>query len=47
LKADFVAAGVWVRPFGKTVYLTPSFTITEAELDMLTATVHAVLRRRG
>jgi adenosylmethionine-8-amino-7-oxononanoate aminotransferase len=43
LKAAFVDAGVWVRPFGKTVYLTPAFTVSDLELDMLTGAVCAVL----
>ena len=43
LKAALVAQGVWVRPFGRTLYLTPSFTITPAELSCLTGAVtHAV-----
>ena len=43
LKAALVAEGVWVRPFGRIVYLTPAFTITPAELSRLTAAVRAVL----
>jgi adenosylmethionine-8-amino-7-oxononanoate aminotransferase len=43
LKARFVDAGVWVRPFGAIVYLTPAFTIATDELDMLTGQVVAVL----
>ncbi|WP_154401169.1 aminotransferase class III-fold pyridoxal phosphate-dependent enzyme, partial [Bordetella pertussis] len=30
-----VEAGVWVRPFGNIVYLTPAFTIAEDELQAL------------
>ena len=44
LKAALVAEGVWVRPFGRVVYLTPAFTITAGELSRLTAAVGAVLR---
>ena len=36
LKARFVDAGVWVRPFGDIVYLTPAFTIDEEDLARLT-----------
>ena len=32
LRQRFVAEGVFVRPFGIVVYLTPAFTIGEAEL---------------
>lgn len=44
LKAALVARGVWIRPFGRTVYLTPAFTITEPDLATLTAAIHAVLQ---
>lgn len=44
LKHRFVAAGVWVRPFRNIVYLTPSFTIGETDLERLTDTVVTVLR---
>ncbi len=37
LKAALVNQGVWVRPFRNIVYLTPSLTITEDELSVLTA----------
>jgi adenosylmethionine-8-amino-7-oxononanoate aminotransferase len=43
LKRRFVEAGVWVRPFGKIVYLTPAFTISDADLDTLTSTIRKVL----
>jgi len=36
LKARFVDAGVWVRPFADIVYLTPAFTIDEEDLTRLT-----------
>ena len=36
LKARFVEAGVWVRPFADIVYVTPAFTIDEADLARLT-----------
>jgi adenosylmethionine-8-amino-7-oxononanoate aminotransferase len=44
LKAAFVQAGVWVRPFRNIVYLTPSFTITQSELGALTAAVVKTVR---
>jgi adenosylmethionine-8-amino-7-oxononanoate aminotransferase len=39
LRRRFTADGVFVRPFGSVVYLTPAFTIGEGELDVLTKTV--------
>jgi len=39
-----VDRGVWVRPMGKVVYLTPPLTITDADLARLTGAVRAVLR---
>jgi adenosylmethionine-8-amino-7-oxononanoate aminotransferase len=44
LKRRFVEAGVWVRPFGRIVYLTPAFTIDEADLSTLTSSIVAVLK---
>ncbi len=32
---QFVEAGIWVRPFGALVYLMPSYTITDNELEQL------------
>lgn len=43
LRQRFVNEGVFVRPFGSVVYLTPAFTITEDELATLTGAVKAVL----
>jgi adenosylmethionine---8-amino-7-oxononanoate aminotransferase len=43
LKRRFVDAGVWIRPFGRIVYLTPAFTITEDDLARLTGAIVAVL----
>ncbi|GJE56501.1 MULTISPECIES: adenosylmethionine--8-amino-7-oxononanoate transaminase [Methylobacterium] len=39
LKQKFVERGVWVRPFGDIVYLTPALTIPEGDLDRLIAAV--------
>jgi adenosylmethionine---8-amino-7-oxononanoate aminotransferase len=46
LKRAFVDAGIWVRPFGSIVYLTPAFTIDADDLALLTGKVAEVLRRR-
>jgi adenosylmethionine-8-amino-7-oxononanoate aminotransferase len=45
LRRRFIEAGVFVRPFGNIVYLTPAFTITEEELGRLTGAVVSVLRQ--
>ncbi|CAB3924587.1 adenosylmethionine--8-amino-7-oxononanoate transaminase [Achromobacter anxifer] len=45
LKRRLVEAGVWVRPFGNVVYLTPALTISEDELASLMRAVVDVLRR--
>jgi adenosylmethionine---8-amino-7-oxononanoate aminotransferase len=39
LRRRFVAEGVFVRPFGATVYLTPAFTIAPDDLARLTGAV--------
>ena len=44
LRARFVDEGVFVRPFGSIVYLTPAFTIAPDELDVLTRAVVTVVR---
>ena len=43
LRRRFVAEGVWIRPFGNIVYLTPSFTIAPDELARLTGAIERVL----
>ncbi len=44
-RGAFVEQGVFIRPFGSVVYLTPALTIAEDELTRLTDAVYAVLRR--
>jgi adenosylmethionine-8-amino-7-oxononanoate aminotransferase len=39
LRARFIEEGVFVRPFGTIIYLTPSFTIGADELSRLTAAI--------
>jgi adenosylmethionine-8-amino-7-oxononanoate aminotransferase len=43
----FVDAGVWVRPFGKLVYLMPPFIINDDDLDTLTAAVVKVVKNHN
>ncbi len=47
LKARFLEAGVWLRPFGDIVYLTPPFVIGEEDLRRLTEAIVGVLSSRG
>lgn len=44
LRARFVEQGVFVRPFGNIIYLTPAFTIAPDELKTLTDAVVNVVR---
>jgi adenosylmethionine-8-amino-7-oxononanoate aminotransferase len=39
----FAAEGVWIRPMGKVVYLTPPYIVTDAELATLTRAVRTVV----
>ena len=43
LRARLVAEGVWVRPFGNIVYLTPAFTMPLEDVATLTTAVVKVL----
>jgi adenosylmethionine---8-amino-7-oxononanoate aminotransferase len=47
LRRRFVARGVFVRPFGTTVYLTPAFTISPDELATLIDAVVEVVGTMG
>ena len=44
LKQKFIDRGVWIRPFGDIVYLTPSFAIGMDELARLMSAICAVLK---
>jgi adenosylmethionine-8-amino-7-oxononanoate aminotransferase len=44
LRARFVGEGVFIRPFGNVVYLTPAFTIDADDLSQLTSKITHVLR---
>jgi adenosylmethionine-8-amino-7-oxononanoate aminotransferase len=47
LRARFIDEGVFVRPFGRIVYLTPAFTIGADDLARLIAAVVKVVRELG
>lgn len=44
LKTQFIDRGVFIRPLGDVIYLTPAFTISEDELSQLTDAVIDVTR---
>ena len=44
LRQAFIERGVWVRPFGDIVYLSPALTIDRSDVDQLCAAVVAVLK---
>jgi adenosylmethionine-8-amino-7-oxononanoate aminotransferase len=44
MRARFVEEGVFIRPFGNIVYITPSFTIAPEELTALTAAIAKVIQ---
>ena len=44
LRARFIAEGVFIRPFGNVIYLTPAFTIAARELAQLTGAIVRVLK---
>ncbi len=46
LRQRFIAEGVFIRPFGNIVYLTPAFTIADDELAKLTDAIRRVLAGR-
>lgn len=46
ITAAFVEAGVWIRPFGKLVYLMPPFVVSDEDLTTLTSAVVSVLENQ-
>jgi len=43
----FVAAGVWVRPFGKLIYLMPPFIINANDLKILTTAIVEIIKKHS
>lgn len=45
MRQAFLEHNVWIRPFGRIVYIMPPFVISESELTQLTDAVFAVLQQ--
>jgi len=43
IQPRFVDAGVWIRPFGRLIYLMPPFIINENDLQILTSAVNQIV----
>lgn len=43
LQQKFVSLGVWIRPFGKLIYIMPPYIIQPAQLTRLTDAIYTVL----
>jgi adenosylmethionine-8-amino-7-oxononanoate aminotransferase len=46
LRAKFIEKGVWIKPFGDVIYLTPPLVIEGEDLSTLTTAIYDVLRGR-
>ena len=44
LQKAFVKQGVWIRPFGKLVYIMPPYIIDQKQLSQLTQAIFKVLK---
>ncbi len=47
MQQQFVEHGVWIRPFGKLVYIMPPYIITGGQLSILTSAIFDVLNAWG
>ena len=45
LQPMLVEAGIWVRPFGRLIYLMPPFILSQEEIKQLTSAVVSVVSR--
>ncbi len=45
VQREFVAQGVWIRPFGKLIYLMPPYIIQPPQLRQLTDAIVTILKR--
>ena len=43
IQQAFVNAGVWIRPFGRLIYIMPPYIITSAQLSCLTQAIYQAL----
>ena len=44
IQKQFIERGIWVRPFGKLVYIMPPFIITQSQLSTLTSALLEVVK---
>ncbi|WCN10417.1 adenosylmethionine--8-amino-7-oxononanoate transaminase [Marinomonas mediterranea] len=47
IQPKFVEKGVWIRPFGKLIYLMPPYIITEQEIEKLSTAIFDVASELG
>jgi len=47
MQAAFVERGVWVRPFGRLVYVMPPYCMDEDDLHSLTTAIVEVVAMEG
>ncbi|MGJ8678971.1 adenosylmethionine--8-amino-7-oxononanoate transaminase [Paraglaciecola sp.] len=45
IQKEFIKQGVWIRPFGKLVYIMPPYIIQPEQLKQLTQTIHQALAK--
>lgn len=47
IQIEFVNRGVWIRPFGRLVYIMPPYIINEDQLRQLTSAIYQVLHHQA